>query len=69
MKQETVICDACSKDLTCTGSFPDFRLKLGSERMPHEVGIIFAPNVINPMEVECHFCGFACLRKWLKTKD
>jgi hypothetical protein len=65
MEIKKIICDQCHGDLTSAGSMPDFRLKLMAENLPFESGCVFSTYVVPPIKNDQHFCGMACLRKWL----
>ncbi len=45
MKQTTVTCDNCSKDLTTTGNCVDYRIVLASEEIPSRGNVATLMNI------------------------
>lgn len=64
MKETTVKCDACEKDLTDAFSVTLYRLVLYSERMPTSSSVVYdrVPDTI--IRRDCHFCSLKCLALW-----
>jgi len=68
VKQVTIFCDSCGKDITLAGSKPTFRLRLEAEKVPHATGLIKAVLVRPPIKHDKHFCSLSHLADWLKER-
>ena len=69
MKETKITCDYCEQDLTSTGSYPMYRLRLAAERLPHDCSAIYDIYIIPPIENDNYFCGLGCLGKWLEKLE
>lgn len=65
MKNPTILCDNCSRDLSETGNSVDYRLALVNERMPRWDGAVTDMLLYPQIKQDAHFCGVGCLRIWL----
>jgi hypothetical protein len=68
MKKQICICDYCQRDLSDGGASEMRNLCLFEETMPNNtgisLGIYWEPMIPHTM----HFCGLACLKKWLEKE-
>lgn len=69
MKEIKITCDHCNRDLTTTGSMPDYRICLSAESMPHDTNVIYSVMVYPPFDRDKFFCGLECLKKWLLKEE
>ena len=70
MRDDTITCDGCGRDITYTGNSVDYRLILASESKPRRGdGSVITDMMIYPdLDRPCHFCGLLCLDKWRNEK-
>lgn len=68
MREVKINCDGCGKDITSTDAMPRFRLHLLAEALSHTSAIVYAIIRQPPIEEDCYFCDFDCLRNWITTK-
>lgn len=68
MEHHKVTCDHCGADLTSTGNSVDYRLVLDSERIPLRGSTCTDMMIYPPIDRAAHFCGTACLFRWLKPR-
>lgn len=67
MKQVTLACDHCGKDLSDAGPMPTYYLALSSPAMGSTSNIRYGVCV-EPYTRPADFCGPACLLAWARTK-
>lgn len=68
MKDETIKCDRCLKDITSTKNCIDYRLHLNSQKKTIPRGAATLMYISDPLENEAHFCDMYCLKQWCTEK-
>ena len=63
----TLVCDACSRDLSKTGMMPAFRLHVHAEEVPQPGGTYFV-IVSPPFDGELCFCSVKCIASYFQGK-
>lgn len=61
-------CDNCDTDLYRSYNSIDYRITIKSERIPSRSGAVTDMNILPQIETPMHFCGIACMRKYLEAK-
>jgi hypothetical protein len=69
MRETTVTCDACGRDISTTTNCVDFRLALTTERLPAESDVVTLMHISQPIGRDHHFCGVRCLTAWVESDD
>ena len=68
MQHFNIVCDACKQDLTYTYNCVDYRLALVVEPREVKGPTVTAMHVLPPLDRGRHFCGLACLKKWINKE-
>lgn len=64
MRQETITCDSCGKDLSQTGPRPAYRIAMACESIPHASHYIASVYVEPDLDRSYHFCSLRCLGEY-----
>lgn len=65
MNRPKIICAKCGRDLTTTTNSEAYRVKLCSEDIPSECGVVTDMAAYPDYARPVHFCDEYCLRGWL----
>lgn len=65
MKDTTITCDQCERDLTVTTNCEDYRLGLIVQSIPSCGGAVTLMATHPPLERDHHFCGARCFKQWV----
>jgi len=64
MRDNTIKCDGCGRDITTTGNIVDYRLHLSVVQMPVRGTMATLLHIIPPLDGDKDFCGLSCLAHW-----
>jgi hypothetical protein len=62
-----VACDECKNDISETYNSIDWRIYLGSERIPSREGVVTDMYIPPVFKNNLHFCSFSCLKKYISN--
>lgn len=64
-------CDHCDRELMTSTSYPaHYVLELSTiNTNVNNTGFAYGVHISPPIDSNKHFCGFACLTRWLESKQ
>ena len=62
---DSVKCDSCGADISCSTNSVDYRLRLMNVELPPCSNSVTDMMIHPPISRNCDFCGIGCLRKWV----
>lgn len=68
MKKTTITCDGCNKNISESGSMPQYRLKLSCDSVELSAVNTFLVYVPKIIDEDKYFCGIECLKNYFNVK-